>query len=197
MPKHKSKARQFNEDIEYFLSLEKAVLLDIEPHLIEEEDGAIMHVCGDCDCFSDIFVHHGRIQRTCRPNERIHTFAGNGGALVLAPHSPLVSRGSTIQEDLFRQTKQAMDWKKIKKIIVAAHYPCGMAKACHLSPEQIILLLFQAKRAMKDRLAEFEPKVSAYFHIDYGLNFKAFKKKKRVLSFYASREGWEKHLGIA
>lgn len=185
------------KDLEYLLSLEGSVLLDIDPYLLVEEDGAIVVTCPDGRYFSDIFSHHSRMQQNYREYPLIHPFGMNGGALLLAPDSPLVSPGSTIQADLLRGIIEAMEWIKIRKVVLSAHYRCGKASNCGVGATETIRLLFAAKKAVKTWLERYGPVVSCYFHIDFGIDFKERGKKKRVLSYYANREGWENLKGIA
>src|SRR3989338_7380679 len=180
------------EDIKYLLSLEGRVLLKIDPYRVDEEDGAIVVTCADGRHFSDIFMHHDRIQQSCREKPLIHPLSRHGGALLLAPNSPLVREGSTAQEDLFAEIVEAMDWIKIRKIVLSAHYRCGKASSCRVDAAQTIQLLFAAKKSVKTRLASHDPVVSCYFHIDFGPDYKELGKKRQVLSYYADREGWER-----
>lgn len=184
-------ADQNREDIEYLLSLEGKVLLDIDPYLLNEEDGAIVVTCADGRYFSNIFAHHDQMQRNCREYPLIHPLSRHGGALLLAPGSPLVPQWCTAQEDLLREIGEAMDWIKIKKVVLSAHYRCGKAASCNVDATEAMRLLFAAKRRVKEVFSWRHPMISAYFHVDFGQDFRSFGKKKQVLSYYASREGWE------
>lgn len=65
------------------------VLDEVQNHLLDQRNGAILITCSDGDQMYDIFKYHVKMQKEQCADPRIHTFAWHGGALRLAPNSPI------------------------------------------------------------------------------------------------------------
>lgn len=187
-----------SEELEYLMSLEGKVFEDIDGHHIKEEetDGVIYIPCPDGRFFPDIFTHHCEIQRSsCRGKPLIHPLPRHGGVAILAPASPFVPNGSTLQEDLLREIGQALTWIGYRKIAGSVHggaKRCGMATHSKLPIKQLLNDMFKGSEVIRNFFIKEQPKVSAFCHVDYGENYRRYGKKNRVLSWYASQEGWAK-----
>ena len=157
------------------------VLQKIAPHLIDESNGAILVVCSDGDQMDDIFKHHEKICLHHRKGHRPHMLSLNGGAKVIAEHSPLrIIAGQDRAQILIADIKMARSMKNIETVILYTHAPCGAAYAKGLSFCAILDLLF----AGKDRIKKEIPgvKVACFCHVDYGNG-----KKK---TYFVSRTAW-------
>lgn len=160
---------------------EADVLQDIDGHRLNQEDGAILITCSDADQFFDMFRHQVKMQADQRTDPRIHVFAWNGGALALAPDSPI--NRITHAEDVFlQQIADARSMKKIDTVALYAHAPCGAARMAGIDLEESFVLLISAKQKIKTLNQGIQ--LANFFHVDYG------EKVKRT--YFFCRQKWEK-----
>jgi hypothetical protein len=167
------------------------VLKEVGPHLIDQSQGAILVSCADGDQIPDIFTYHAEMQNGHRKDPRIHMFGWNGGALRLAPDSPANKVGHTTQLDLLQDIGDALHMKQMSVVALYVHAPCGKAKASGISVYDTVRLLFAAKDTVK--IAFPDIKVACFCHVDFGPNFERFGKKRRKLTYFASRDAFHSH----
>jgi len=180
------------EDLRVIRSLRTAgVLDDVEPHLLNQQNGAVVVVCADGDQSYDIFTNHARMQDAHRSDPRIHYITRNGGALRLAPYSPANKHGRTTQLDLLDEIAETLPMKGIETVALYIHAPCGKAATSAISFALSIELLFEAKRILKANVPGV--RVSCFSHVDYGPNFIELGKTKQRLTYFASRTKWEEY----
>ncbi len=153
------------------------ILRDLNAHLIDQSNGAILVTCADGDQMSDLFHHHERIAREGGGTPRLHTLALNGGALLLAPSSPL-NRQFHEDEVLLHHITVARQLKDIHTIVLYAHAPCGAAGAFHLTFLQVLEYLMEAKRSLKNGNGKI--KVACFCQIDYGTGEKRTYSVSRI-----------------
>lgn len=160
---------------------EANVLQDINGHLLNQEAGAILITCSDADQFFDMFRQQVRMQADQRADPRVHVFAWNGGALALAPNSP-INRIANAENVFLQQIEDARAMKKINTVTIYTHAPCGAAQMAGIDLEEGFDLLIAAKQ--KIRTLNQGIQLASFFHVDYG------GKIKRTY-FFCRRE-WEK-----
>ena len=168
------------EDLEAVRQLRDLNILDeVKGHLLDQRKGIILISCADGDQFNDIFSQKVKLQEGHCEYPRVHTFCWNGGALRLAPNSPVNKPGRSTCRDLLDEIKDARMMKAIDTIALYIHAPCGKARAYNLSFINEINLLMSAKTNIKKENPNIH--VACFGHIDYG-------DKKRT--YFISRENW-------
>lgn len=184
------------KDLDVFHAFRKALVLQkISGHQIDQRHGVVAVLCPDCDQFADIYAHHSRLQKRQRRKSRIHPITRNGGTLRLIASSKTNKRGRTTAKDLLDEIKESLLLKNIKTVIVYVHAPCAKANGSGITFYERLRDLFEAKKILKT-LRRSVPglKVACFCHIDFGPNFRRFGKRKRRLTYFASREAWKKYL---
>jgi hypothetical protein len=171
------------------LYVEASVLCSVEPHLIDQTDGAIVVTCADGDRSYDIFMHHAEMQRLHRPDPRIHWISRNGGALRLAPDSPLNKPGHSTQIDCLDDIGEAIMLKGMKVIVLYGHAPCGKAGHHGLSLHETLRLLISAKRVVLEHFPDLVAR--CFYHVDFGPDYEALGRRKQQLTYFLNREAWE------
>lgn len=155
---------------------------DVESHRLDQHNGVIMMTCADGDQIADIFRYQAAQTAEQSGRSRVHTFALNGGALLISPSSPLVAGKPFIPEYLVEdQIRGAIQLKGIETLALYAHAPCGMAHSTHMSLTDVVSHLFEAKRFVKSRIPGL--KVACFIHVDKG------EGNKRT--YFVSRQKWE------
>ncbi|MDA1038621.1 MAG: hypothetical protein O2877_02955 [bacterium] len=157
---------------------EANVLQNIDPTKIELSDGAIVVTCSDCDQAPDINRHLHDLAVRYRDGERFHTFRLNGGPILIPDGSPASRYGE--DKVLVEHIRDGVSMKGLKRVILEAHAPCGMAKAVDQDLTQVIDLMLNGKTKLKEQIPEIET-VFCMLHIDFG-------NKKR--SYNITRHDW-------
>ena len=156
------------------------VLQDIEEHLLDQANGAILVTCSDADQFGEVFRHQCNLQISHRPEPRVHTFAWHGGALACAPCSP-VNKRKHAHLVFLDQVSDARILKDIHVVVSRIHAPCGAARMNAVEIEEEMAIHIRAKQQIKNLNQGIV--VACFFDVDYG------DGKKRTL--FVSREKWE------
>lgn len=126
-------------------------------------EGIIIVTCADGDQMADLFAFQQELMVKQGLVPRIHTFGLNGGALLLAPNSPVTSK---LAEDkvLLDQIETGAKLKKMNSVILYAHAPCGAAALAHLSVKDELHLLFTAAERVKKECSSIKA-VTCFFHV--------------------------------
>lgn len=169
------------------------VLQEVKSHLLDQTDGAVVVTCADGDRSYDIFMNHAEMQRTHREDPRIHWLTRNGGALRLAPDSPLNIPGRSTQIDFLEEIGEALSLKGIKVVALYAHAPCGKAGAHGLSLPQTLSVLMAAKSVVRESFPGII--VRCFYHVDFGPAYAKFGKSSQQLTYFLNKEMWEAHAG--
>ena len=162
---------------------EKGVLQEIRSDRLPCTSGTIVVACSDGHHFGDFYEHHRKV---CR-GEGIpmhHPLSLCGGALLIPEDSPLlIDNGHRSHDDevLLRHLRVSYDVKQATTIILAAHAPCGMARACNLSIMECLELLVSAKDRVRG-LFDRSVIISGHFHVFY--------PDGRRLSYHLDRPSW-------
>lgn len=176
------------EEIRFFERLREAgVLEDVNGNRPDASKGVILVTCADGDQMADIFNHTGNL------TPRLHTLSLNGGGLILPPESPAntsfvcsCERRETALGDIFmEQIATARRLKGIDLVALHVHFPCGIARAHEMAPQQLMELLVSAKDRLKREMKGI--KVCAFIHIAW--------PDDRKRTYFVSREKWVAHTG--
>lgn len=171
------------EEVSFFEHLRSAgVLEDIEKKRVDAQQGAILISCADGDQMADVF------QQTENLSHRLHTLSLNGGGLILPEQSPAnilltapdCSKQVRLGDIFLDQITTARVLKNINLIALHVHYPCGIASAFKIDPQQLIELLIAAKNRLKQAITGI--KVCAFLHIAW--------PDGRKRTYFISREKW-------
>src|SRR6185437_3230389 len=136
--------------------------------------------CADGDRFPEAFDFH----RTCCGEEScIHSQLRHGGALVLAPASPLGRRGGLDHRGCYlHELKESVDIKQTKEFVLYAHFPCGAASAAHISAKDALDLLVSAKDYLRHEIEGAQ--VSLFIHVDY----EGHRQEQRFKTYFFNRD---------
>lgn len=151
----------------------KNILLDIDVHRLDLDNGIVMFVCGDGDRFFETFGYKAKLLTIgdMANDPRIHVLAVNGGAIRLIESQydegtpPLNREGSTFSTDMVQETKDSLCLKKMRQVALRVHFPCGKSKLCNISPSQSLRYLALAKRRIMMEIPD--AKVVTYCDVDY------------------------------
>jgi len=144
------------------------VFTDLENHRItnDEPTGSICFTCADGHQIGDIYTRHSNIyeEEAC-----IHTFGLNGGALLLAPNSPLLPLifPEGVHAFLIQQIDDAMKMKGINLCAIYTHFPCGAATSARLSIMDQLGLVVSAKTFLKKRFPTLKVPLFVHVHWPY------------------------------
>ena len=151
-------ARSEQETIE--LLRELGVLEDINPTLLS--DGVLVG-CGDCDRSPELLnFYRGQLEKK-NGKARLHLIMVNGGPLRLV-HKEKGEDSVTIQEFLMNQIEGSLALKKLNRVILLGHGPCGQAGLWGMNIEKTIAAFFEARDKV---LARVKCEVVVPVHIDY------------------------------
>ncbi|MFA6547818.1 MAG: hypothetical protein WCT11_02620 [Candidatus Magasanikbacteria bacterium] len=168
-----------DEDKQFLHELrEKNILEEVEPNSLSLSHGAIVLTCADGDQFYDYYSHISSITKGQIAKSRVHTFALNGGSILLSSAWPDKEEAVVLK----RHINVAVDLKDIHTVILYAHAPCGAAAMCHLNIKTVIDYLMEAKSIIKNLRTDI--KVICFMHVDWD------GEKKRT--YFISRDKWEK-----
>lgn len=174
MPKRKHRATMHRPNTTHSLSFRDlrmitalrngGVLRNTRPSIDEELNGAITVICGDADRVLELLSHHTDHCQRYRKEKRVHLLSLNGGALLLAPHSPFVrSYGDRVLKE---HIEGAMNLKHIHDVSLYNHVPCGMAYGHGLDVFDVLDMQFAAEFALRKKLSDVQ--TTCYIHVDYG-----------------------------
>lgn len=166
-------------DLEMVEKLRKFnILADVKGHLLDLSKPTGVVFCSDGDQAYDIFIQKVKSHGQCA-YPRPHLFTGHGGALKLAPNSPINKPGRSARRDLLDEIAEARVLKAIDAIAIYVHTPCGKARKHKLSFLETVDLMMLAKTSIKKENPSLH--VACFCHIDYG-------SKKRT--YFISRDHW-------
>lgn len=163
------------------------VLVSVEPHRIDAPNGFMALLCSDCDQFSDKYNFLARVCRTQCPQDRIHIFALNGGGTLLSPHSP--TRVGDEHVIISKHVAGAMRMKGLSTLVSKCHAPCGAAYAHGMNFHECLRQTFAGKRFVKAEVSGLH--VACFAPIDFGVNYKKYKKSKRKIVTAVTMHAWE------
>ena len=144
---------------------EAGVLQNVDGHRLDQSNGIILVCCADGDQMPDIWQFQNGIMQGQRQTSRIHTLSLNGGALLIPEGSPL---NAEAHEDivLLKHIHEAIILKGIHTIALYAHGPCGAAGLAGLTLVEVIGLLKQAGKRVREAFPSAQ--VVCFFHADKG-----------------------------
>ena len=156
------------------------VLQPVNGHNIDQSKGVILVACSDGNQLHDLFTTQVAIQKGQCADPMIHFLGGHGGALKLAPHSPIVKSSRTTDIDLIDEINEAHDMKQTSTVVLYTHVPCGKAYSIDLNFMQVI----SYQMAAKTRLRGLNPKLKlvCFTHVHH--------RDGRRRTYYISREAW-------
>jgi hypothetical protein len=164
---------------------EAGVLQDVDGHRLNQSNGIILVCCADGDQMPDIWQFQSGIMQRQRQTSRIHTLSLNGGALLIPEGSML---NAEAHEDivLLKHIHEAITLKGIHTIALYAHGPCGAAGLTGLTLIEVIGLLKQAGK----RVREAFPGAQAvcFFHADKGETKRTYFVSARWFEWLAQRQ---------
>lgn len=143
----------------------RKIFQDISWNMFHDNPAAIVVDCPDCDQMEKTRHHAGQI-RQIFGQARIHRIQLNGGALNIAPHSPLneiLPRGLVLLQEI----NETIELKRITTVALYAHYPCGKARVHEISLVRGVELFVQGKLYVKKNIPP-HVKVGCFFYIPTG-----------------------------
>lgn len=116
----------------------------------------------------------------------VHTLTDHGGAMVLSPSFAPYPGHDTRRAMTMRVLDACLNIKKTSIIHLEAHVPCGMADRHHLTIEEQLFHLLDAKLT----LIEGSPSISVrmFFQVDWGVG-RARPPTKEDLLVFSAMEG--------
>ncbi len=168
---------------------ELQVLCDVNPKEYREPTGKVILVpCADGHQMFDICEYQKSL--TVEGHiPMVHPLSLNGGPLLLAAGSPLLSEGDKDDEVLLKHIAQAYSIKGTPTIILYSHAPCGAARVHNLSIVDVVELMLAAKDRLKALFDNLQ--VIPKLHVDWATGESQMKKN----SYFVSREqfvAWRK-----
>lgn len=152
------------------------------------EDGVLCG-CGDRDRCGDLLKHHERKLIEAGRNPQLHLVMMNGGPLNLV-HRHLEDGRATeaIHNFCFGQLRGGVLLKKLRRIILVSHWPCGQAELWGLSLEDALDMLAQAVDTTQFRLSDLSIEVVARVHLHKAdaMNTYHFRAKRWLNSRHAA-----------
>ena len=161
-----------------------AVLRDLDRNLLDEGEGAMLVTCSDGNHFHDVFGHHRETKLRsgiCR-DSRIHPFSWHGGALRLAPNTPV---NSFPNEDQVWMKEVVDGWNMgYGQVALYCHMRCKKATLCNVSSLEVVSIQMQTKKLVKQHCPGII--AACFLHVAYSPVVKRTSFIERV-----SWESWE------
>lgn len=158
----------------------KGILENVSWEAFHVNYEAIIVDCPDCDQ-KEKARHHAEQVRNMFGSDRVHRIQINGGALNIAPQSPLncqCSRGEVLKEDI----RETIGMKGIERIGLYSHYPCGKGLKHDISLAENIDLLVKGKRHLRELLPN-SVVIGCFFYVCLGNNMGR--------TYFVNRSQWE------
>jgi hypothetical protein len=159
------------------------VLDDLDSHKLDPQDGLIFLMCGDPDQHPEAYSHAIREITKAGYPSRIHAPSPLGGALRLAPDSPVNEATPGYDLCLLYDLNLVREKKGINTYALCVHAPCAVAALAGMSFADIIRYAFAAKLRIKQTMPE--AKVAVFCHIDRGDGDKK--------TYFVCRARWEQY----
>jgi hypothetical protein len=143
--------------------------------------------CADGDRFPELYDFH---RGHCDDGVCSHLPLRNGGALVLAPSSPIATRGNLPHgECCLYEINESCELKQTKEVVLYGHFPCAAAIAYNISLLDALKQLVEAKDTVRERIKG--AKVSLFFHVDYDGHRQG---DERMKTYFFNRQNFVKWL---
>lgn len=144
---------------------EAGVFSEVQGHLLDLTAGMNLVHCPDGEQFLEIADVLRRLCRVQSKRVRLQPFGLLGGALLIAPDSPLSSK---FGEDriLLDHLRRGANGRQITTTVALAHAPCLAAEAHRLSMEEAAELLIKAEQRIRRENPGMQ--VASIFQVDYG-----------------------------
>lgn len=164
---------------------EFGVLQDVEGHRLDQSNGIILVSCSDGDQMPDIWQYQNGIMQSQRTSPRIQPLNLNGGALLIPEESPL---NKEVHEDLvyLKHIREAMGMKGMYTVVLYAHGPCGAAGLAGLTLIEVLGLLKQAGRRVREAFPNAQ--VVCFFHADKGGTKRTYFVSAKWFEWLAQRQ---------
>lgn len=171
------------KDREVFETLEamrygENVLRDISPADLKARSGFIKIMCPDGDQIEHKFQQANEWCQAHGIKLRAHPLTYHGGAGAIVEDSPMNSEVFRNHLTVVENIKIAKKVKGFELIVLAVHFPCGMACACNVGVVQSLELLLAAREYLVDQFPDMQ--VVPFVHV-------AWPDKKRYY-FLKARE---------
>lgn len=134
--------------------IKEGVAVDPKQHYFDRKLASIIIRCPDGTKSSYLLDLLKEVYKPqMRQHLQHHDFTKHGGAILLAPDSPIIPKGRTTDIDLLDDIDFSVK-KGFRSIILTAHFPCAMARHNNMPPFTVIDSLVQAKNRIKETLKE-------------------------------------------
>lgn len=157
------------------------LLADVDQNTLKGlcQDGLIPLFCGDGDRSLEFREHLKKMGCYKRP----HLQALDGGPIRIVREAPIPKK-FRIHNQLIHELLFSRQAKKIPTLVLCAHYPCGMAQACHITLPDIVYYNLRAAEIMIKRGWD-KKRVVPLIHIYDGQKERTYfiEKEKRHLIF--------------
>jgi hypothetical protein len=185
--------RASERDREILDSLRNEFLIDHIPDQVKSLPGVVHIMC------SDPFRCPESHQNICRlipkqvgnPNPIVFPLYYPGGSLILAPDSPVLPEGSTMDRDWIEAIRMAYEMFDIKAVLAEAHIACAKAYQKKLDAFRVCELNLAAKRRVEEEVpgVQFYPLLHTHgFRV---LQTDGFSEE-RMLTYHIPSEKWDK-----
>jgi hypothetical protein len=117
--------------------------------------------CADGDRSPELLDFHRGHGSEC-----MHFPNRNGGALILAPSSPLANRGNLPHgECCLFEIAESCAIKNTNEVVLYGHFPCAAAAAYNIPVLNALELLIEAKDNVRSKITDAQ--VSLFIQVDY------------------------------
>ncbi len=128
------------------------ILVDLDKEKLQSMNtGVIVLGCGDANRDPEDTDYLMRLLPNHAKMPKVHSIKRNGGAMLLAPASPLVPLGRTAHLDLLDDIYDAHVELGIMNMIAKAHIKCLKCFQKNLFANHVVLGLIAAKKVIKTR----------------------------------------------
>ena len=177
--------RTSDHDRQVLASLREDGLIDHLPERLNTLTAAVHIMCSDPFRCPESHQHICRLipKREGSEEPTVFPLYYPGGALLLAPDSPVLPQGSTIDRDWITAIRMAYEAFGITAVLGESHIACAMAYRHRLDAFRVCELTLRAKRRVEEEVPGVE-----FFPL---LHTHGFRGEERKLSYLIPLERWE------